>query len=142
MRLILFFLAALSVSPALAKPNIIVILADDLGWRDVGYHGSEIKTPHIDRLAETDRELTRFYVNSDLQPNPRIIADRTSCHTSRHHLAHAENNAKRLAFGNANYCRIIYASSIIKPLGRQMAFGGVKKLICPTNAVLTVFTAI
>ncbi len=45
-----------------AKPNIIILVADDLGWGDVGYHGSHIKTPHIDRLSEEGIRLTRFYV--------------------------------------------------------------------------------
>ncbi len=49
-------------------PNIIVIVADDLGWHDVGYHGSEIKTPVIDKLAEQGVQLDRFYVHSVCSP--------------------------------------------------------------------------
>ena len=44
------------------KPNILFIIADDLGWADVAYHGSRIKTPHIDRLAREGVELDRHYV--------------------------------------------------------------------------------
>lgn len=44
------------------KPNIVILLADDLGWNDVGYHGSTIKTPHIDRFVREGIELDRFYV--------------------------------------------------------------------------------
>ena len=34
-----------------AQTNVVILLADDLGWADVGYHGGEIETPAIDRLA-------------------------------------------------------------------------------------------
>ena len=34
-----------------SKPNILYIVADDLGWADVGFHGAEIKTPSLDQLA-------------------------------------------------------------------------------------------
>ncbi|MEL7587449.1 MAG: arylsulfatase [Prolixibacteraceae bacterium] len=44
------------------RPNIIILVADDLGWDDVGYHGSHIKTPNIDKLSEEGVQLTRFYV--------------------------------------------------------------------------------
>ncbi|MDR2472234.1 MAG: arylsulfatase, partial [Tannerella sp.] len=43
------------------KPNIVIIVADDLGWGSVGYHGSDIKTPNLDLLARTGVELNRFY---------------------------------------------------------------------------------
>ena len=44
-----------------AKPNIVFMFADDLGWGDVGYHGSEIKTPQIDALVKQGLELDRYY---------------------------------------------------------------------------------
>jgi len=50
------------------RPNIVVVLADDLGWRDVGYHGSEIETPHIDSVAREGVELDRFYVQPSCSP--------------------------------------------------------------------------
>ena len=48
-------------SGSIQRPNIIIIMADDLGWNDVGFHGSEIKTPSLDKLALEGMELTRFY---------------------------------------------------------------------------------
>jgi arylsulfatase B len=50
------------------RPNIVIIIADDLGWNDIGYHGSEIKTPVIDRLAHEGIEFNRFYVCSVSSP--------------------------------------------------------------------------
>jgi len=51
-----------------APPNIVIVIADDLGWNDVGYHGSEIATPHIDRIAREGIELDRFYVFPTCSP--------------------------------------------------------------------------
>ena len=49
------------------QPNIIVVLADDLGWGDVGLNGATlIKTPHIDRIGNEGVRLTSFYAGSNV----------------------------------------------------------------------------
>ncbi len=63
------FLLALSLSltlgaaavSAAAKPNFLVILADDLGWSDLGCYGGEIETPNLDALAAGGLRFTQFY---------------------------------------------------------------------------------
>ncbi len=59
---LLFLFAWVASSPAAERPNILILIADDLGWADVGYHGSEIETPNIDRLAKTGVTLEKHYV--------------------------------------------------------------------------------
>lgn len=49
-------------------PNIVVIVADDLGWKDLGYQGSEIRTPRIDALANDGLSLDRFYAQPMCSP--------------------------------------------------------------------------
>ncbi len=60
------------------RPNILYILADDLGWGDVSLHGSPIRTPNIDRLACEGVELTQHYVC------PMCTPTRASLLTGRH----------------------------------------------------------
>lgn len=66
--LFLPFLQNAQVVDSLPPPNIILIVADDMDWNDVGYHGSEIRTPTIDRLAKEGVELNRFYVHPTCSP--------------------------------------------------------------------------
>jgi len=59
---ILFSSVALATAHAAErKPNIVFIMADDLGYADVGYRGSEIKTPNIDKLATEGVRMDSFY---------------------------------------------------------------------------------
>ncbi len=67
-------LAAFLLTPAAAraaeKPNIVLIMADDLGFADLGCYGSEIETPNLDRLAAGGLRFTQFY-------------NTAKCHSSR-----------------------------------------------------------
>ena len=68
---LLFLVAAVlpAAEPAAAKPNIIHIVADDLGWKDVGFNGcTDIRTPHLDRLAAGGAKFSQFYVQSMCTP--------------------------------------------------------------------------
>jgi arylsulfatase len=51
------------------KPNVIVILTDDMGFSDIGCFGSEIKTPNIDKLAANGISFTHFYNTSRCSPS-------------------------------------------------------------------------
>jgi arylsulfatase A-like enzyme len=60
---------AFAQSNSATKPNIIHIVADDLGWKDVGFNGcADIKTPNIDKLAATGAKLSQFYVQPMCTP--------------------------------------------------------------------------
>jgi arylsulfatase A-like enzyme len=61
-----------------AQPNIVIIVADDLGFADVGFRGSDIRTPNLDRLAARGVVLERFYVA------PMCSPTRAGLMTGRH----------------------------------------------------------
>src|SRR5262245_25593126 len=59
---------------ARAKPNIVFILADDLGYGDLGSYGqTKIKTPHLDRLAAEGMRFTQFYAGSPVCAPSRCV---------------------------------------------------------------------
>ncbi|MDZ4286405.1 MAG: sulfatase-like hydrolase/transferase [Prosthecobacter sp.] len=67
MRYLLFTIAfclwlAATANAAAVKPNIVFIMADDLGWADVGFHGGNAPTPNLDKVARESLELTQHYV--------------------------------------------------------------------------------
>jgi arylsulfatase A-like enzyme len=77
------WLLAGATAAAVERPDIVLILADDLGYADVGFTGGrEIKTPHLDRLAAAGAVLKQFYVQPVCSPT------RAALMTGRYPMRH------------------------------------------------------
>jgi hypothetical protein len=75
-----------------ARPNIVLILADDLGYGDVGCYGQKrIRTPHIDRLAKEGLRFTDYYAGCTVCAPSRCVLNlrdsRPGCYEARRKLA-------------------------------------------------------
>src|SRR5947207_12709978 len=86
MRILLAIVFAMCL-PTLAfaqdkKPNILFLLIDDLGYTDVGFNGGDIKTPNIDKLAQSGAKLSAFYVQPVCSPT------RAALMTGRYPMRH------------------------------------------------------
>ncbi|WP_269620588.1 arylsulfatase [Zhongshania sp. BJYM1] len=62
------------------RPNFIVIVADDMGWSDIGAFGSEIRTPTLDSLAEQGVTMTNFYVAPTCSPTRSMLMTGVDSH--------------------------------------------------------------
>ncbi|PAW59772.1 MAG: N-acetylgalactosamine-6-sulfatase, partial [Verrucomicrobiia bacterium Tous-C3TDCM] len=64
---------AVEGKPAERKPNVIVVLVDDMGWSDLScFGGKDVKTENIDRLASEGIKFQHFYVNSPICSPSRV----------------------------------------------------------------------
>jgi arylsulfatase len=65
-----------------SQPNLLLLVADDMGYTDLGAYGSEIRTPNIDGLAEQSIKLTNFHVAPTCAPTRSMILSGTDNHTA------------------------------------------------------------
>jgi len=80
-RALITLLLLLLASPLAARPpNLLVILFDDLGYSDLGCYGSEIATPHLDRLAADGLRFTRFYNTGRCAPSRAALLSGRHAH--------------------------------------------------------------
>lgn len=82
---------ALALGYATVRPNVILVMADDLGWGDTGYNGNRvIKTPNLDRMSHEGIRFDRFYAGSSV-----CSPTRGSCLTGRHPYRYGVHTANR-----------------------------------------------
>ena len=63
------------------RPNIVVIMSDDMGYSDLGCYGGEIETPNLDRLASEGLRFTRYYTNNMCVPTRAALL--SGCYTTK-----------------------------------------------------------
>ena len=67
-------------SAAGKRPNILLVVVDDMGWTDIGPYGSEIETPNLDRLAEKGVKFTDFHASVSCSPTRSMLLTGTDNH--------------------------------------------------------------
>ena len=65
---------------AVQRPNIIIVMADDMGWSDIGCYGGEINTPNLNSLAEEGVRFTQFYNTGRCCPTRATLLTGTYAH--------------------------------------------------------------
>ncbi|MBM3787057.1 MAG: arylsulfatase [Acidobacteria bacterium] len=81
--------APLAANAAPARPNVVVILVDDMGFSDIGCYGGEIPTPNIDRLAAAGLRFTQFYNTARCSPSRAALL--TGLYPHQAGLGHLDN---------------------------------------------------
>ena len=102
-RFILLFIVAVQSAVFAQKPNVVFIMADDLGWQDVGFMGCDFfETPNIDKLASQGMIFNKAYTSG---PNcaPTRASLMSGTYTPRHKIYTPGGRSK----GNIKYMRLL-----------------------------------
>jgi arylsulfatase len=110
-----------------SSPNILLIVADDMGYSDVGPFGGEIRTPFLDTLAQSGLVMTNFYVGPSCSPTRSMLMSGND-----HHFAGMGTNAEGIATNQAgqpgyegylNY-RVVSVASLLQDAGYHTYMAG------------------
>jgi len=121
------FACATEVDVEDPRPNFLVILADDLGYSDLGVFGSEIRTPNIDALAAEGVVLTDFYVSPTCSPTRAMLLTGTDPHPAG--LGTMAGDADENQDGRPGYegflsDRVVTVSSLLRDAGYHTSMAG------------------
>ena len=98
------------------RPNIILVMCDDLGYGDVGFNGNDIiKTPHLDALAGDGIRFARFMAGG-----PVCSPARGTCLTGRHYIRYGINHANEGSLPPQE----ITLTDVVKPRGYRTGHFG------------------
>lgn len=114
-----------------ARPNVVLVMADDLGWGDVGFHGHErAHTPNLDRLAEDGMRFERFYAAAPVC-SPTRASVLSGRHPYRYGILHA--NVGHLPESETNLAELLQAEGYRTGFFGKWHLGTLSKIVYESN---------
>ena len=106
------------------RPNVVVILVDDMGWSDIGPYGSEIPTPHLDRLAAGGIRFTQFYSTPRCSPTRASLL--TGLYPHQAGMGHLDNVIRAGSLGTTGRLndRSVTIAEVLRDAGYFTAMAG------------------
>jgi arylsulfatase len=96
-----------------SRPNIIIIMADDMGWSDIGCYGGEIETPNIDRLADNGLRFTQFYNTGRCCPTRASLLTGTYAHQTG--IGHMMNDKGLAGYRGDLANNVLTIAEVLRP---------------------------
>lgn len=125
----IFAVVSLAVcAPIWAKrPNIVVLLADDWGYSDVGAFGSEINTPHLNQLAQSGTRFSNFHVSASCSPTRSMLLTGVDNHLNG--VGNMRETIPQSHVGRAGYLsvlnqRVVTVASLLQDQGYRTYAAG------------------
>ena len=109
------------------RPNVLLIVADDLGYTDIGAFGGEIATPNLDRLAEQGVSFTRFYTSMACSPTRAMLLTGVDNHAAGlGNMAEflADNQRGKLGYEGALNDRVYMVAELLSAAGYRTYMSG------------------
>jgi arylsulfatase A-like enzyme len=114
--------AAPSSASGAGRPNILIVLADDLGYSDLGCYGSEIATPNLDRLASKGLRFTQFYNAARCCPSRASLL--TGLYPHQAGVGHMVANRQTPSYQGFLNDRCVTLAEALRPQGYQTLMVG------------------
>jgi arylsulfatase A-like enzyme len=115
-------MASTTLAGAAPRPNVLIILSDDMGWSDLGCYGSEIETPNLDRLAAKGLRFTQFYNGARCCPTRASLLTGLYAHMAG--VGHMTADNHRPGYRGELNDRCLTIGEVMRPAGyRTYAVG-------------------
>ncbi len=114
--------ASLTAVEVADRPNIILIMSDDIGWTDIGCYGSEIRTPNLDRLAENGLRYTQFYNSARCCPTRASLL--TGLHPHQTGIGHMTGDRGNYGYSGDLNQNCVTIAEVLKTIGYSTYMSG------------------